>query len=95
MKNGKLSIFDLNKPGKEKFMKEISVFDTNKEVRLVRYRRSTNEVFVGDESGQVSVWSLKTGEVLSDLVIRRFSGTLFDDDSDGVVGAQECFDYSW
>lgn len=85
MKNGKLSIFDINKPGKEKFIKEISCIDTKKKIRLVQYNRKNHEVFIGDEKGQISVWNLRTGEVLSRLISRGFPSTRYYDHSDDVA----------
>lgn len=64
MKSGKLAIFDLSTPGKEKLIKEISCIETDKEIRIVKFCRQNNEVLCGDELGLVSVWSLRTGESL-------------------------------
>jgi len=64
MKTGMLSILDLNMPGKEKLIKEISYIDTQKELRLLKYYKKNNEVICGDENGIITVVSLKTGDPL-------------------------------
>jgi WD40 repeat protein len=62
--NGSISILDLNQPNKERFIKELSSFDTNKKIRCVRYNSLANELICGDEDGKISFWSLKTLEPL-------------------------------
>jgi len=62
--NGSISVLDLNQPSKERFIKELSFFETNKKIRVVRYNRSSNELICGDELGKISFWSLKTLEPL-------------------------------
>lgn len=60
--NGSISILDLNQPNKERFIKELSSFNTNKKMRLVKYNSQLNELICGDEEGKISFWSLKTLE---------------------------------
>jgi len=62
--DGKICIFDLNQPGKERFIKEIGVLDTKKKVRVIRYHFANHEIIVGDEDGKISVYTLKGGEPL-------------------------------
>ena len=59
---GDISVLDLNLPGKEKLINEISYFGGNIEIRIVRYNSSKNELITGDQSGKVTIWSLKTGQ---------------------------------
>ena len=59
---GDISILDLNLPGKEKLINEISYFGGNLEIRIVRYNQNKNELITGDQNGKVTIWSLKTAQ---------------------------------
>ncbi len=59
--NGKICILELGLPGKERFIKEISNFQSNKLVRIVKYNRKRNELITGDSDGKLMVWSVKDG----------------------------------
>ena len=57
-----ISILDLNSPGKEKLIKEVSYFGGNLEIRILRYNPDNHELYSGDQKGKITVWSLKTGQ---------------------------------
>ena len=59
---GNISILDLNSPGKEKLIKEVSYFGGNLEIRILRYNPDNHELYSGDQKGKITVWSLKTGQ---------------------------------
>ena len=59
---GDISVLDLGLPGKEKFIKELTYFGGNVEIRIVRYNPDRNELITGDQNGKITVWSLKTGQ---------------------------------
>ena len=59
---GDISVLDLNLPGKEKLINEISYFGGNLEIRIVRYNQNKNELITGDQNGKVTIWSLKTAQ---------------------------------
>jgi WD40 repeat protein len=59
---GDISILDLGNPGKEKYIKEISYFGGNLEIRILRYNKENHELYSGDQKGKITVWSLKTGQ---------------------------------
>ena len=59
---GDISILDLNNPGKEQLIKEISYFGGNLEIRILRYNSDKHELYSGDQKGKITVWSLKTGQ---------------------------------
>ena len=59
---GDISVLDLNLPGKEKLIKELTYFGGNVEIRIVRYNAERNELMTGDQNGKVTIWSLKTGQ---------------------------------
>jgi WD40 repeat protein len=59
---GDISVLDLGTPGKEKLIKEISYFGGDLEIRIVRYNEENNELITGDQTGRVTIWSLKTGQ---------------------------------
>jgi hypothetical protein len=52
---GDISILDLGMPGKEKFIKEISYFGGNIEIRILRYNKENNEIYSGDQKGKITV----------------------------------------
>ena len=60
--NGQIIILDLNKPGKEKLIKEISNFGGNMKLTVVKYYREQNQLITGDENGRIIVWNLKIGK---------------------------------
>jgi hypothetical protein len=59
---GRICVLELGLPGKERFIKEISAYNTNTKVRLIRYNSTNNELIVGDEDGKILIFSLKRGE---------------------------------
>jgi WD40 repeat protein len=59
---GKISVLDLGLPGKERFIKEITTFGGNLKIRVMRYNSINNELISGDDSGKITIWSLKSGE---------------------------------
>jgi hypothetical protein len=60
--NGQITILDINKPGKERLIKEISNFGGSMKLNVVKYLRDFNQLLTGDENGRVIVWNLKTGK---------------------------------
>lgn len=58
---GKISVLELGLPGKERFIKEITCFEGNKKIRIIRYKALGHELITGDENGKVVIWSLKIG----------------------------------
>ena len=60
--DGQIIVLDINKPGKEKLIKEISYFGGNLEIRILRYNPDNHELYSGDQKGKITVWSLKTGQ---------------------------------
>jgi hypothetical protein len=69
--NGAISILELNQPTKERFIKEISSFTTDKKLRVVKYNSTSNELICGDEEGKVSFWSLKTSEPMCNYYLNN------------------------
>ena len=60
--DGQIVILDLNKPGKEKLIKEISNFGGNMKLTVVKYYKEQNQIITGDENGRIIVWNLKIGK---------------------------------
>lgn len=60
--SGGICVCDLGLPGKEKFIKEISSFGGVHKLRVVKYISNSNEIITGDQSGRVTIWSLKDGQ---------------------------------
>ena len=62
MSNGQIIVLDINKPGKEKLIKEISNFGGNMKLTVVKYYREQNQLITGDENGRIIIWNLKLGK---------------------------------
>lgn len=60
--NGKINIFNLGLPGKERFISEMTSFGASMKIRICRYNAKNHELITGDEDGRVTIWSLKTGQ---------------------------------
>jgi len=60
--DGQIIVLDLNKPGKEKLIKEISNFGGNMKLTVVKYYREQNQLITGDENGRIIIWNLKLGK---------------------------------
>lgn len=59
---GDISVLDLDIPGREKYMKEMTYFETHIEIRIILYFSKKNEVITGDQSGKIIIWNLKTAK---------------------------------
>ena len=60
--DGQIIVLDINKPGKEKLIKEISNFGGNMKLTVVKYYREQNELITGDVNGRIIIWNLKIGK---------------------------------
>jgi WD40 repeat protein len=60
--DGQIIILDINKPGKEKLIKQISNFGGNMPLTVVKYYREQNQLITGDENGRIIIWNLKLGK---------------------------------
>jgi WD40 repeat protein len=61
--NGKISVLNLDLPGKEKLTTEVSCFGVGlMKIRICRNNKKNNELITGDEDGRVVIWSLKKGK---------------------------------
>ena len=60
--DGQIIVLDINKPGKEKLIKEISNFGGNMKLTVVKYYREQNQLITGDENGRIIIWNLKIGK---------------------------------
>ena len=59
---GKITVIDLNIPGKEKNISEISTFGAKSKLRIAVFDGNNSEIITGDEDGRITIWSLKSGE---------------------------------
>ena len=59
---GDISVLDLGNVGREKYVEEISYFGADLQMRVIRYNEENSELLTGDQSGRVTVWSLKNGK---------------------------------
>ena len=61
---GDISVFDLDCPGREKYIEETSYFGGNIPIRVIVYNNENNELITGDQKGKIIVWSLKIGKTI-------------------------------
>lgn len=59
---GTISIVEMGMPGKESMMKEISNFGFKAKLRLISYDSELNNLITGDQQGNITIWSLRTGK---------------------------------
>ena len=59
---GDISVIDLDIPGREKYIQEISYFGGNIPIRVIMFNDENNELITGDQMGKITVWSLKIGK---------------------------------
>lgn len=64
---GDISVLDLDIPGREKYLKEMTYFEANIEIRIILYLSEKNEVITGDQNGRITIWSLKTAKPICKL----------------------------
>jgi len=53
---------ELGLPGKERFIKELSAFEGNTLVRIIKYYGKRNELITGDRDGKIMIWSVRNGK---------------------------------
>ena len=68
-KNGKICILDLGLPGKERFIKEISSFEGNTLIRIIKYHGKRNELITADSGGKIIIWSIKNGTSICKTIL--------------------------
>jgi hypothetical protein len=61
---GCLSIFEIGKPGRERFVKQIASYQGRPGIRFICWREKNREIISGSHCGKVTVWSVKTSEPL-------------------------------
>jgi len=61
---GSLGIFDIGKPGKENFSKEVASYQTQPGARALDWLRGRSEFAVGLADGNVSFWTAKKGRAI-------------------------------
>jgi len=63
--NGGICVLDLEKLGREKFIKEIKNFEGSRRLRTLKNISSDNQLITGDEKGFIAIWNLQTGEAIN------------------------------
>ena len=61
---GDISVFDLDCPGREKYIEETSFFGGNIPIRVIMFNDENNELITGDQKGKIIIWSLKIGKTI-------------------------------
>jgi len=61
-KNGTITVFDVGKPGREKFTKGIGNYPSKAGSRELVYLSGRSEFAVGLSDGNISFWNFKKGE---------------------------------
>ena len=83
--NGQITILELNLPGKEKLIKEISYFGIETKLTCVIYIREENQLITGDDIGRILIWNLKTGKVIYAWKAHENSITKMDYNNDNKI----------
>ena len=56
---GDAIVYDIGKPGKEAYAKDVSRFRNRVKSRELRWSSSRAELFIGNDDGTVTVWDAK------------------------------------
>ena len=59
---GLISVFDIGKPGKEKFAKNVANYPAEKGGREICWLNGRSEFAIGGSSGHITYWNAKRGE---------------------------------
>lgn len=59
---GLISVYDIGKPGKEKFAKNVANYPAQKGSREICWLTGRSEFAIGDSHGNIAFWSAKNGE---------------------------------
>lgn len=57
--SGRTVVFDVNKPGYETGVKEVTSFKNKNNSRCIAWSPSRGEVFIGDDDGILTIWSAR------------------------------------
>jgi len=57
-------VFDIGKPGKEGYTKEIERFKSKPKSREIIWSSQRGEIFVGNDDGTVTIWNAKKAEII-------------------------------
>lgn len=57
--DGELAMFEIEKPGKEKYAKQIASFKSKGKVRVIEWSANRGEIYLGHEDGIITIWSAK------------------------------------
>ncbi|EGR33250.1 PX domain protein [Ichthyophthirius multifiliis] len=60
--DGEICVFDIEKPGKEKFAKLSASLVGKKKVRSIQWSTSRSEIYVGTYDGTITIWNAKKGQ---------------------------------
>ena len=58
---GEMNIYEMGKPGRERFAKRVATLQTKNKVRAIGWSKERKEAFLGHADGVVSIWSAKQG----------------------------------
>ena len=59
---GLISVYDIGKPGREKFAKNVAAYPGEKSSREIVWLKGRSEFAIGNSNGTVAFWSAKRGE---------------------------------
>ena len=61
---GEILVFDIGKPGKEGFSKEVAKLKNKNKSREIKWSSSRGEMFVGNDDGTVTIWDAKKASII-------------------------------
>ncbi|KRX05178.1 WD40-repeat-containing domain [Pseudocohnilembus persalinus] len=60
--DGEIGVFQLEKPGREKFVKQTASFKGKTNIRFIEWSSSRMEIYVGTKDGTVTVWDVRQAQ---------------------------------
>lgn len=67
--DGELNVFDLDKPGREKFAKMAATLRGKEKVRAICASDKRNEIYTGTEDGNITFWDAPQGKQICIILV--------------------------
>ena len=66
--DGELNVFDLDKPGREKYAKMTAFMKGKEKVRAITWAPKRSEIITGTEDGSITFWNALEGKSICNLL---------------------------
>lgn len=95
--DGELCMFEIEKPGKEKFAKKIATFQTKKKIKCITWSSNRGEIYLGDDEGIITIFNAKIGQSIFALKAHESAVTKlqWDEEQNVIIsaGKDKCIFY--